>query len=64
MVDALERRVEKEERPEHVAGADEQLREARLDVPREVFRDELRKEEEPHREPGRSSGSEQTPAKA
>ena len=60
----LERRVEEEGRPEHVAGADERLREARLDVPGEVVRDELGEEEEPHREPGRSGGAEQTPAEA
>ena len=40
------------------------LREARLDVPGEVVRDELGEEEEPHREPGRSGGTEQTPAEA
>ena len=61
---ALERRVEKEGRPEDVAGADEHLREARLDVPGEEARDELGEEEEPHREPGRSGGAEQTPAEA
>jgi hypothetical protein len=60
----LERRVEKEGRPEHVARADKCLREARLDVPGEVVRDELGEEEEPHREPSRRGGAEQTPAEA
>ena len=60
----LERRVQEEGRPEHVARADERLREARLDVPGEVVRDELGEEQEPHREPGRSGGAEQTPAEA
>ena len=58
---AFTRRVEEERRPEDVAGPDERHRVARMDVPGEGARHEVREEQHPDREPGCRSGPQQTP---